>query len=342
VFDGAIIHVAGAGKGLFNHRFGMATVYGIPHSCNLHPSDSFPFAPMPQTDPITGQRGDSLARPRPQGRVPKIFFVQTSTEYWSRAASLLHTDVQGKKDLELDPSVRIYLVAGAQHLGGGPPTRGTCQNPRNTLNDRPPILRALLVAMDQWASGVRQPPRSRYPRIADGTLIDLAKFRRQFPKIPNVRLPESYYAPLRLDLGPRWLTEGIADIVPPKAGPPYRTLVPAVDSDGNEVAGIRLPDVATPLGTYTGWNLRAAEYGAENVLAGLHGSYLAFARTAEERSKSGDPRPSVRERYPSRKAYLARVSMATLQLRREGYLLEDDCREMFKIAAERNLWEDDQ
>lgn len=340
VFDGALIHVAGAGKGLFNSRFGMATVYGIYHSSNLYPADSFPFAPTMQTDPITGLQGDSLARPRERGHVPKMFFVQTSTEYWSRAASLLHTDVEGKRDLELDPNVRVYSVAGAQHLGVGPSTRGICQNPRNILDDRPPVLRALLVAMDRWVSNGSVPPPSRHPRIDDGTLVDLAVFRRQFPKIPEIRLPQAYYMPLRLGPGPRWSTEAIADVVPPKVGPAYATLIPAVDGDGNEIAGIRLPDVSVPLATYTGWNLRAAPYGAEGVLAGLDGSYLKFASTAEERRRSGDPRPSIRERYPTRDVYLARVADATLRLQREGFLLEEDALQILAAAAQRKLWED--
>lgn len=340
VFDGALIHVAGSGKGLFNHRFGMATVYGTYHNYNLFPTEFFPFAPVRQTDPITGQQTETMSRLRTRGHVPKMLFVQTSTEYWSRAASLLHTDVEGKEDIELDPNMRIYLVAGAQHLGGGPPTRGICQNPRNILDDRPPILRALLVAMDRWVSGEGDPPPSRYPKIADGTLVDLATFRGQFPRIPGVKLPDAYYMPLRLDPGPRWRNERIADHVPPKIGRPYRVLIPAVDSDGNELSGIRLPDVTVPLGTYTGWNLRAAEYGAADVLAGLHGSYLAFARTAEERRKSQDPRPAVAERYPTRAVYLARVTETVLQLQQEGFLLEQDALRLLDVASKRSLWDD--
>ena len=340
VFDGCLAHVAGSGKGLFNHRFGMATVYGTHHQGNLNPSEFFPFTPMPQKDPVTGREGDTLARARARGQVPKIIFTQTSTEYWTRAASLLHTDVEGKRDLEVDPNVRIYLVAGAQHLGAGPPDRGICQNPRNVLDDRPPVLRAMLVALDRWVSTGREPPPSRYPRIADGTLVDLETFRRSFPKIPGVRLPEGYYQPFRLHFGPRWYEEGIADHVPPKVGPRYRTLIPAVDADGNELAGIRLPDVAVPLGTYTGWNLRAAEYGAEGMLAGLHGSYLPFARTPEERRERADPRPSLLERYPTRADYLARMTEAALQLQREGFLLEADVVEILNTASRRELWGD--
>ncbi len=340
VFDGCLAHVAGSGKGLFNHRFGMATVYSLQHEGNLYPSEFFPFTPMPEKDRVTGRKGDTLARARAAGHVPKIIFTQTSTEYWTRGASLLHTDVEGKQDLELDPNVRIYLVAGAQHLGGGPPDRGICQNPRNILDDRPPILRAMLVALDRWVSAGKEPPASRYPRISDGTLVDLEAFRKSFPRIPGVGLPQAFYRPLRLDFGPRWHAHGIADVVPPKMGPPYRTLIPAVDADGNELAGIRLPEVAVPLGTFTGWNLRAAEYGAEGMLAGLHGSYLPFARTPDEQRQRGDPRPSVLERYPTREVYLARMTEAVLRLQQEGFLLEVDAVEILRTASRRQLWND--
>jgi hypothetical protein len=337
VFDGAISHVSGAGRGLFNHRFGMATLCATQHENRLTPSESFPFTTAPQTDPLTGRSGEILARAR--GHVPKIFFTQTSTEYWTRGASLLHTDVEGKQDVALDPNVRLYCVAGAQHLGGGPTDRGACQNPRNPLDDRPPVLRALLVALDQWVTGGKKPPESRYPRIADRTLVDLETFRKTFPRIPGVRSPTVNYAPFRLDFGPRWLTAGIADWVPPRVGPSYRTLVPAVDADGNELAGIRLPDVAVPLATYTGWNLRAAAYGAEGMLAPYNGSYLAFAQTCDERLKNGDPRPSLRERYPTREVYLARVAQAALQLRDDGFLLDEDAVAIFRTAAKRQLWD---
>ena len=334
-FDGALIHVAGAGKGMFNHRFRMTTVYGTHHEGNLAGSEFFPFAPVVQTDPVTGERGDTLARAKAAGHVPKMIFTQTSTEYWTRAASLLHTDVEGKTDLTLPDNVRVYFVAGAQHLGGGPNTPGICQQPRNVLDDRPPVLRAMLVALDDWVSTGKKPPPSRYPRIADGTLVDLEAFRKSFPRIPGVNLPEGYYRPARLDFGSRFHTEGIADVIPPKMGEPYCTLVPAVDADGNEIAGVRLPDVAVPLGTYTGWNLRDAKYGAEEMLAGLEGMYLPFALKPGERRTSGDPRPSVVERYPTREAYLSRMTEAALELQREGFLLAEDVVAILNTASQR-------
>ncbi len=335
VFDGALSHVSGSGRGLFNHRFGMATLCATHHENVLTPSESFPFTTVPQTDPVTGQSGDILARARQRGQVPKIIFTQTSTEYWTRGASLLHTDVAGTKDVDLDPNARLYVVAGAQHLGGGPTDRGLYQNLRNPLNDRPFVLRALLVALDQWVTAGKPPPDSRYPRIADGTLVDLEAFRNQFPQIPGLRLPTGYYTPLRLDFGPRWLTEGIADCVPPHVGPAYRTLVPAVDADGNELAGIRLPDVAVPLAAYTGWNLRSAAAGAEGMLAPYHGSYLAFAETRAQRLQTDDPRPSVVERYPTRDAYLARVTAMVLQLQEQGLLLHEDAVLLLRLACAR-------
>ena len=338
VFDGALIHVPGGGKMTLNHRFGMATSYGVCHHGNLYGSDFFPFTPGVQTDPVTGRSGDSLARLRGKDAVPKIMFVQTSTEYWSRAASLLHTDVEGKKDLDLDPNVRIYLIAGAQHLGGGTLDKGICQNPRNPVKHRGPVLRALLAAMDCWVSDGIEPPESRYPRIDDGTLVDLAAFQQQFPKIPGVGLPQDYYRPLRLEHGPRWQAEGIATIVPPKIGTAYHTLIPAVDSDGNELAGIRLPDVAVPLGVCMGWNLRAAEYGAAGILSDLDGSYLEFPETAVERGQSGDPRPSIQERYLTRHVYLEKYTQAARCLQRDRLLLPEDAAALIQQASRRNHW----
>jgi len=289
---------------------------------------------MPVTDPVTGETGDSLARLRGKGAVPKIFFVQTATEYWNRAASLLHTDVEGRTDLEIDPEVRIYLIAGTQHLDGGPTDPGNNLHPRNPVKHRGPVLRALLTGLDRWITGDAKPPESRHPRIADGTLVSLETFRQQFPAIPGVKLPEMLNRPLRLDPGPRWRAEGIADEVPPKAGAAYATLVPAVDADGNELAGIRLPEIAVPTATCLGWNLRADLPG---VLSDLDGGYLEFAKTKAERERSGDPRPSVSERYPSRSDFLSKTSGVLLDLRAGGYLLDEDVTRLLEKAREADL-----
>ncbi|MFN0054308.1 MAG: alpha/beta hydrolase domain-containing protein [Planctomycetales bacterium] len=338
VFDGAIAHVGGGGRGYFNHRFAQTTRHGSQHEDNLSPSDLFPFTSLPQEDPQTGERGSILDRPRRQGSTPRLFFTETSTEYWSRAASLLHTDVEGEVDVGLDPFVRLYVIAGAQHGVSSSSDPGIYQNPVNVLDHRP-VLRALLRRLDAWVTTGEEPPPSRHPRIVDGTLIPLEAYRRLAPSIPGVYWPRAMYSPLRLDFGPRFRSEGIADVIPPHVGNPYRTLVPAVDADGNELAGIRLPEVAVPIATFTGWNTRSASAGAEGALGRWAGSYLPFAVTHEARQQSGDPRPAVRERYPTRADYLARLADASLSLIDAGFLLDEDAVRLLKRESERELWE---
>jgi hypothetical protein len=318
VFDGALIHVAGAGRGLFNVRFGMATVYGTAHRGQLTPSDTFPFAPMPMTDDASGTTGDSMALAKVSRTMPKVFFTQTSTEYWNRAASLLHTSTDGKADLEIDPSVRVYHIAGTQHLDGTATDRGICRHPKNPVKHRGPVLRALITRLDRWIAADTAPPDSRIPRIADGTLVSLEAFRASFPKIPGVDAPTMLNRPQRLDF----------DAVPPRiVGNPYVTLVPAVDADGNERSGIRLPQIAVPQATYTGWNERGDLPG---VLSDLDGSYLEFAKTKAGRERSGDPRLSLEERYASDEERKQQAVAALRQLQAEGFLLEEDVERMTK------------
>ena len=338
VIDGAMPHVGGGGKGQFNFRFAQTTRHGSQHQDNLFPSDFFPFNSVPQTDPVTGRTGDSFARSRRNGHLPKIFFSETSTEYWCRAGSLLHTDVEGKRDAAIDPKVRLYYFAGAQHGNSSSPRRGNMLNQRNTLNHRP-LLRAMLVALDRWVSSGIEPPASRYPRIADGTLVTLEKWQQSFPALPGVRKPEVLFAPLRLDSGPRWHSEGIADFIPPKVGRPFVTLVPAVDADGIELAGIRLPGVSVPLATYAGWNIRDPKHGAAGMLGRWSGSRWPLPRTRADREQSGDPRRSILERYPTRADYLAAVTAAALELQGERRLLDEDVTRILQAAARVSAWE---
>lgn len=333
VFDGALIHVAGSGKGMFNQRFRMSTEYGTQHEGHLSGSEFFPLAPLQQTDPVTGESGDSLLRTRRSGHTPRIIFTQSSTEYWSRAASLLHTDVEGGTDLTLPEDVRVYSVAGAEHLGKSDGTPGICQQPRNTLDDRGPVLRAMLMHLVDWTQNGRTPPPSRYPRLADKTLVSFDVWAAQFPKIPGHNLPTHAYQPPRLDFGPRFHTEGIADVIPPKVGKPFQTRLPAVNADGNEISGIVLPEVAVPRGTYTGWNLRSLQVGAETMLSPLDGMFIPFAKTKAEREKTGDPRLSLEERYPTREAYLSRLAEAAKKLHEERFLLEEDVARIVERAS---------
>ena len=338
VFDGAMPHVGGAGKGSFNHRFAQTTRYSSQFEENLYPTDVFPFTSVPQTDPQTGEQGDMLRRARQRGPVPKIFFTQTSAEYWSRSASLLHTDVAGTVDLPLDPDVRIYFISGAQHVVSGSTSPGIYQYPRNILDHRP-VLRALLVALDRWVSHGEPPPPSAYPKIADGSLVDLPTYRLMFPAIPDVDTPQVMNQPLRLDAGPRYWSEGIADHVPPIVGAPYGALVPAVDRDGNAIAGIRLPEIEVPLATYTGWNLRAAAHGGEGMLSRFIGAYFQFPVTAQKRADAGDPRLSILERYPRAQDYLEQVAQAAQDLRARRLLLDEDVQAIQQRAAAAKHWD---
>ena len=333
VFDGALIHVAGSGKGMFNHRFRMSTEYGTQHEGHLSGSEFFPLAPLHQTDPVTGDSGDSLARVRGADHTPRIIFTQTSTEYWNRAASLLHTDAEGKRDLTLPDDVRVYFVAGAGHLGKSDGTTGICQQPRNTLDDRGPVLRALLMHLVDWMQNGKAPPPSRHPRLADKTLVSFDMWKSRFPKIPGHHFPTQAYLPPRLDFGPRFYSEGIADIIPPKVGIPFQTLLPAVNADGNETSGIVLPEVAVPVGTYTGWNLRSPHVGAETMLSPLDGMFIPFAKTKNDREMSGDPRLSLEERYPTRADYLNRLTESANKLRKEGFLLDEDVKRILNRVS---------
>jgi hypothetical protein len=306
VFDGIISNCPGAGKGLFNSRFAQTTRHGSHLEDNFYPIDFFPFASVEQMDPLTRVKGDGLAGSRMSGFLPKIFYINSSTDYWTRAASLLHTDVVGKTDIEIDPNVRIYAVAGRAHTDA-----------RIGL-----IGRALLTALDHWVSHGVEPPESCIPRISDGTLVSLEEFRETFPKIPGCELPDSYYHPLRLDLGSRWTTEGIADNVPPKTGPRFVCLVPQVDEDGNEIAGIRLPEISVPLATFTGWSLRSPSF--SRTLRRNAGRVWPLTRTAKEREEMKDPRKSIAERYPTKEAYLSKVKSAVQDLLQQRFLLKED------------------
>lgn len=337
VFDAAFSHVAGAGKAVFNARFAQITRYGSQHEENLFPSDVFPFTTVSQSDPPSRRLGNWLERSRVSRHLPRIFITQTSTEYWNRGASLLHADLHENQDIALDPSVRLYHIAGGHHLFSPLPGVAAGRYELNALDYRP-VLRALLVALDEWVSSDKKPPANRYPLLANGTLVSVTDYRNRFPRIPGVDPPESAYAPLRLDPGPRWDREGIADEVPPKTGAPYRTFVPAVDEDGNEKAGIRLPDVAVPVATYAGWNLRSEAEGASGMMTRWTGSMFPFPRAAEDQARTGDPRRTILDRYPTREEYLGRVREVAAQLERDRFILAEDVSLLIETAKKRSYW----
>lgn len=323
VFDGVWAHVAGAGRGSFNHRFAQPSRDGHRMTNTFYPSDVFPFADLRMMDPDTKEDDGLLSKVIEENVVPRIFYTNGSYEYWGRAASLIHTSLDGKRDDGLSGHARIYYLTGTQHGPGRWPAAKTNETlyPANP-NDYRFLMRGLLAALNQWVTTNEPPPPSSYPRIDKQQLVAPAQLN--FPKIPGLRLPRSPHLAYHVDYGPDFKTEGIVTIDPPKVGKPYPVLVPAVDADGNELAGLRLPDVAVPLGTLTGWNLRDPLTGSPLEMQSMTGAFHPFAQTKAQREASKDPRPSLEERYPTREDYLAKVDAAIDALIAGRYLLERD------------------
>ena len=309
VFDLVWPHIAGAGQGSFNERF-AAPGY------SSFPATRFPFTDLEQRNP-QGTRDGILAAYKPE-QMPKVIYTNTSVEYWGqgRAAALTHTTIDGKSDAMVPDNVRIYLLAGTQHGESPfPPSFGAGQamgNPTPQAN----VMRALLRAAQQWVvSGVR-PPASRYPNLRNKTLVPVAGLK--FPEIAG--------------LGDPRIIEGPGQVINDKfSALPF--LVPQVDADGNELAGIRVAEVAVPLATTTGWNFRAERIGNSTTIVALLGSYVPLARTRAEREARRDPRPSVEERYKGRDDYLQKIRAAAAALVKERFILEQDVQDVIQRAT---------
>jgi hypothetical protein len=323
--DGVLAHVAGAGRGSFNYRFAQPSRDAQPTSSVFFPTDVFPFTDQPEKDPLTGATAGLLDRATAEKVVPKIFFSNTSYEYWGRACALIHVTADGKQDQPISDNVRIYHFTGLQHFPGPfPPEKGKGdllgQQPQSPL----PIKyfwRSMIANMDAWVRSNTLPPASSYPKIADGTLVPLHAYT--LPAIPGVNRPHEANEAWRIDFGPNW-RDGILSLQPPKVAEPFPVLVPQVDADGNERDGVRLPEVTVPLATYASWNLRDSSIGAPDQRVSFEVSYLPFPKTAADRQKTSDPRKSVAERYPDREAYMKRYRTAVDDLVKERWILPED------------------
>jgi len=332
--DGIIANVAGGMRGEFNQRFGQNS-----KDRNNMMAHLFPFTDQPATDPDTGVKDALHARLDARGSRLRVFYTNTSAEYHRGDASLIHTDPDGAHDVPHGPSVRVYHFAGTEHgLGIWPPTdtqvapadpTGAVERSRNLRGvvDYSPLLRACLVHLDRWVVEGIEPPPSRHPRLGDGTAVPPERLAPVFSRIPGAGYLRHHAKPTRLD----WT------VMPPRPGRAFGSLVSAVNEDGNEVAGLVLPELAAPLATHTGWNLRHPDIGGAEQLLVFAGATIPFARTRAEREASSDPRRSVEERYASRADYLERVREAARALAREGYLLEEDIE--LSVAAAARLWD---
>jgi hypothetical protein len=329
VFDG-ILNWIGGGDGIFmNYRFAQPGRTHRQHIARWYPEYQFPFANQVMFDPVTGKTDGRLRRCIDTGTCPQIFEVNSENEYWAKAMSVFQLDEQGN-DLADPANVRYFLMSSLPHGGNSGP--GICQQNRNPLVPNP-VLRALLVDLDQWVTSGTEPPPSRMPRRSDGTLAPtLPRDGMGFPAIPGVVYNGRNHTGDLFDFGPQF-DRGILSILPPTVlGTPYPSLVPRTDVDGNDVAGIRMPEVAAPLATYSGWNLRAVPAGA-NDGCDAAGQKIDFPATQTERLAASDPRLSIAERYPTHESYVNAVRTAATDLQQQRLLLDADVAQ-YVAAAE--------
>ena len=339
VFDAVRIHIPGSHRLFANVEFSDPNIYSRQDRTSDFTSHSAPpLTYAVTTDPITNIRDGILKRPDTD---PLVFHVDTSNEFWQMKASLNVHDGRGQP-VPVPPNVRFYLLASHPH-GGGPgvaarPTaRGGCAYVTNSQRSSAPVMRALLVALDEWADKGVEPPESQYPDIGRGTLGTIDEVARTFPEIPGVSFPTVINGLDVLDFGPTFGPRGGRQtVLPPGRGTSYRVLVPTVDRDGHDVAGIHTIDIRAPVGTSTGWNLYAEGPRARD-LCGLTGAFFPFAKTRGERLASGDPRRSLQERYGDHAGFVQAVSDAVATAIDRRHLLVEDGQVLINMAEESDI-----
>jgi Alpha/beta hydrolase domain len=327
VFDGILNWIGGGSGGFFNYRFAVPNRTHRQHIGRWTPERLFPFANQILFDPVTHQVDGVLLRCALTFSCPKIFETNSGNEYWVKGGSLLHTDTRGHDLFFEPPNVRYYHFASRPHSSATGP--GICRQERNPLNGSAG-LRALLVALDEWISHEKHPPHSELPRRFNGTLVpSLPQSRVGFPSIPGVLYTGLMSTGDLFDFG-READDGILDfrsdgsmIVSPVVSSPYPVFVPKTDEDGNEIAGVRFPDVEVPTATYTGYGFRAAAFAGDD-LCDAFGQAIPFKRTKAERLAAGDPRLSLEERYKSHDDYVKEVTKAAQKLEKHRFLLQED------------------
>ncbi len=331
VIDGMMQWIA-AGDGInLNYRFSQPGRTERNRQDHLYVEGVFPFANVTTTDPITSRTDSRYAKCALTSSCPYAMEIFSANEYWVKAASLMTTDPTGKTDLPDSPYTRIYLMSSMQHGTGNATSKGNCQQFQNPL-DSSPVQRALFVALNNWVENGAAPPPSQVPKLANGTLVTPDQKSTGFPSIPGVTYTGLKTTRYLMNYGPNFYATGIATTNPPTItlplednpanGPIYPSFVPKTDQDGNDIAGVRLPDVAVPLATYTGWGLRAGAQSNDGCESA--GQYIPFAKTAVERQASGDPRLSVEERYGNFSNYQYMRLNAVNDLVQRGFILPED------------------
>jgi hypothetical protein len=333
VYDGMMPHTGSSRLGEFNMRFGQPSSNHLRNTGNV-----LALSYSESTDPVTEQTDGLLSRQQSKGAgMPKLIATNSGVEHWWTGASLTHIDPTGSRDLELPDNVRVYHLTGTKHGSGSLPLTNSAgeavqQHWSNTVDYRP-VQRAMLLNLDRWVSEGVEPPPSQMPRVADGTAVRREDLKGVFMSIPGMGFPEALPVRRRLDYGPG-MAQGVPHY-PPSEGEPFVTMVSAVDADGNETAGVALPDITVPLGTHTGWTRRHPDIGGAGHFMPLQGAVVPFPRTRQERQALSDPRPSIEERYSSKDDYLARVRKAAEDLVSQRYILEEDVNGIMEGASAR-------
>jgi len=328
VFDGVYAQIAARQTNL-NTRFAIPgggggartdhTAFGQGGTRGLDPG---------YVDTLSGRSdGGIMKRCDATKTCPKLFVGFSGTEFWVLQGSPLLTDPWGTGDLVQPANARIYYYASTHHLLGLQSFPGAAVGalyPTNGNVSATTTVRALYQALEEWIVSGTTPPDSQVPKLANATLVRPNQLA--FPAIPGVAytgLVTSY--PL-LDWGPQYKAQdetGIPTLLPPAyLGRDYAILVPQVDADGNDIAGIRSVDVAAGLGTHTGWNYTNKPGVIDQ--AGLFGSYFPYKKTAAERIAAGDPRPSLEERYGTQSGYVAAVTSVANALVAQRFMLRAD------------------
>ena len=356
VVDGIMNWIsAGSGIGM-NYRFSQSGRTERNRQDHLYPENVFPFANVATMDPFTGITDSRYAKCQTTNTCPLGVEIYSGNEYWVKTASLLHTTPDGSTDLPDSPFSRDYFMSSMQHGTGSATSRGACQQFGNPLSSNP-VQRALWLALDKWSVLNVAPPPSMVPRLDNGTMTLPAStgFPTNIPdpfgEMPNGKVTYTGLKTTRhrFNLGANFYTTGIPTIFPPVITPPleiettvplpgnvngavYPSYAPTTDSDGNDIAGVRLPDVTVPIATYTGWALRSgpqANDGCEST-----GQFIPFAATADARASSGDPRPSVAERYPTFDDYDSKVETAmNAMIQQRTLLCEDGVSELQRMRT---------
>jgi hypothetical protein len=319
------VHKSGTHRLFANVEFADPNTFSLQDDRHDFLATSYaPFTYAVTTDPVSKKRDGLSKRPMSD---PLVFQTDTESEFWQMRASLNVVDGQGNA-VPIPSNVRLYFLSSHQHGGNNPPRTfpgpgGICENATNPLYHGP-TLRALLMALDAWADKGVAPPDSNYPTVRGGTLVSLRDARAAFPRIPGVSFPGMMNDLELLDFGPGFTSEGgRLAATPPKLGLRYALYVPKPNEDGLDVGGVRPLPIRAPLGTHTGWNVRAQASRGPN-LCELAGSFIPFARTREERMAAGDPRRSLEERYGSHAGYVNAVRDQARALVTERFLLDED------------------